>query len=116
MPQIVHLSHKNYGQYLLDALEYRFQNDSGERPTNRQLFEEVAASLRSFAEAISQDEMDVDLWRKISIVGEIIASRRLSRLSLEAVLGRNTMRKAGLQLLPGPEEWYAEEKQRDVSF
>ena len=114
LPQIVHLSHKNYGQFLLDVFEYKCKNDSDDKLKGRELFAEVAAPLRSFAEAISKDEADVDLWRKISILGEIIHSRRLTRLGLEAVLGGSTVRKAGLQLLPGPEEWYAEEKQRDV--
>ena len=114
LPQIVHLSYKNYGQFLLDALEYKCKKDSDDKPKGRELFTEVAASLRSFTEAISKDEADVDLWRKISILGEIIHSRRLARLGLEAMLGGYTVRRVGLQLLPGPEEWYAEEKQRDV--
>lgn len=114
LPQIVHLSYKNYGQFLLDTLEYKCKKDSDHEPKRKEVFTEVAGSLRSFAEAISKDEADVDLWRKISILGEIIHSRRLTRLGLEAVLGGHIVRRAGLQLLPGPEEWYAEEKQRDV--
>ena len=114
LPQVIHLSRKNYGQFLLDVLEHKYKSGHVDIPTCHQLSAELTAPLKSFEEAISKDEADVDLWRRISILGEHIRSQRLTRLSLEAIIDENGQSRSGFQILPGPEKWYANEKLGDV--
>ena len=92
LPQIIFLSLKNYGQFLMDRLE-----DQRKKRRRRlieledeQLLAEdreiVARSLKLFIEAVDKDESDRSLWRKISKLALFLGSRRLARFALESCL------------------------------
>ena len=90
LPQILYLSYKNHGQFLLDRLIHRMivSRESGHLSVQSSKESKTSAieSLELFAEALNRDETDLDLWRRTSRISCYIGSRRLARFSLEAVL------------------------------
>ncbi|KAF4552230.1 Hypothetical protein D9617_10g072110 [Elsinoe fawcettii] len=88
LPQILHLAHKNYGEFILDSLRHQHRSLS---PRNKTLsWSEIRAAATSaldhFVEALDKDESDNDVWKQGSRVGSILNSRRIARFCLEAIL------------------------------
>lgn len=94
LPQVLYLSHKNHGQFLLDRLKHDLpQSRSKNLVENVEVivdFEDVlstaSSSLGYFTEALNRDDTDLELWRLVSRVGEFLGSKRIARFCLEAVL------------------------------
>lgn len=100
LPQVLYLSYKNHGQFLLDRLKHDLlQSRSHNLVENVVIvdFDDVvstaSSSLGYFTEALNRDDTDLELWRLVSRVGEFLGSKRIARFCLEAVLdtGRNAV-------------------------
>jgi hypothetical protein len=91
LPQIIYLSFKNYGQYLLEQyaqanLPHGSPDDLESRSPTRDLFLVCSKALKQFAEALERDDTDLELWRKAARVAQVCASDRIVRFCLESVL------------------------------
>lgn len=94
LPQILYLSYKNHGQFILDRLRYQiFRSQqihgSGElqSPEDVEAISKViSSSLGFFTEALDRDDTDLELWRQVSKLSGFLGSRRIERFCLEAVL------------------------------
>ncbi|EMC93043.1 hypothetical protein BAUCODRAFT_125974 [Baudoinia panamericana UAMH 10762] len=101
LPQILHLSHKNYAQFRLEYLTVRLDTL---HVTLREILGEASAALDHFVQALDKDDSDLDLWRKTATVGSILDSKRVARFCLEAVLEGDDEGLTGVLSLPGLEE------------
>ncbi|KAL8933633.1 MAG: hypothetical protein Q9211_005671 [Gyalolechia sp. 1 TL-2023] len=95
LPQILYLSYKNHGYFLLDRLKstLNLNLNQGVGPPEparepKEFSELVLSSLRLLVEALDRDDSDIELWRQISRIGESLGSTRIARFCLEAVLDR----------------------------
>ncbi|KAE9968819.1 hypothetical protein BLS_005651 [Venturia inaequalis] len=90
LPQIIHLSYKNHGQFLLDLLQHRIRKHIRDNPeiplVPRQIGDTAREPLSYYSEALDKDDTDVDLWRCTSAVATLVGSNRITRFCLEAVL------------------------------
>lgn len=91
LPQIIYLSFKNYGQFLLDQHAHanparRPANDWRNTRPRHGLIVECANALKQFAAALERDDTDLDLWRKAARVARVCLSDRIVRYCLESVL------------------------------
>lgn len=94
LPQVLYLSYKNHGQFMLDRLKHDLlQPRSNNLVENVEIivdFEDVvstaSSSLAYLTEALNRDDTDLELWRLVSRVGEFLGSKRIARFCLEAVL------------------------------
>ena len=122
LPQILYLSYKNHGQFLLDCLKSKAGTAAGSLegndpsvPFNTTATASTAsASLVLFSEALEKDDTDVELWRRISRISGSLGSRRTARFCLEAVLDTDG---GGPDALPEPlslEEAFAREDLEDL--
>ncbi|KAK3074351.1 Histone transcription regulator 3 [Teratosphaeriaceae sp. CCFEE 6253] len=111
LPQILHLSHKNYAQFRLEYLSARLGDLD---VTLHQILTDAAAALDHFVKALDKDDTDVDLWRKTAAVGEILSSRRVTRFCLETVLEDDDGGLTGVLSLPGLEDGLAGEQLRNL--
>ncbi|KAL9048565.1 MAG: hypothetical protein Q9206_005964, partial [Seirophora lacunosa] len=96
LPQILYLSYKNHGHFLLDRLKWRLQALSEETTCQTLAVDQtdhtakdVASSLRRLVEAADRDDTDAELWRQLSRICESLGSTRVARFCLEAVLDRD---------------------------
>ena len=111
LPQILHLSHKNYALFKLDSLTARLDVLN---VTLNQVLADATAALEHFVEALDKDDTDLDLWRRTASVGEMLESKRVARFCLEAVLDGDDEGLGNLLSLPGLEEGLAGEQLRDL--
>ena len=87
LPQILYLSYKNHGQFILDCLKYRRRNpDAFIADIGDNLEIQTNFALDSFSRALAWDESDTDLWRRAARIGALRGSRRISRFCLEAAV------------------------------
>ncbi|KAI9879370.1 MAG: Histone transcription regulator 3 [Pleopsidium flavum] len=94
LPQILYLSYKNHGQFMLDYLKDQLNHadlGNGEKADGVHLpkqviIDTVAATSRLFSEALERDDTDLELWRRTSRLCGLLGSRRIARFCLEAVL------------------------------
>jgi hypothetical protein len=90
LPQILHLSYKNHGQFLLDLMQYKIQQHIKSNPetplVQKQITENARIPLKYYSEALDKDDSDVDLWRCTAAVATLVGSNRIARFCLEAVL------------------------------
>lgn len=100
LPQIVHLAHKNFGQFLLRLLKRRFvkgeYRDRTGRTHRRPLGDTTYRFLENlqlakrvlshFVDALDKDEVDYDLWQSAASIAHAIGSPRVARFCLEAIL------------------------------
>ena len=116
LPQILYLSYKNYGQFLLDRLAQEFsqvvRSDSSESKAAERAA--GAKSLKQFTEALDRDDTDLDLWKRTSKLGRLLGSKRLARFCLEAVLNNGAEEDPSLLESPGIEESLAREDLNDL--
>ena len=88
--QVIYLSYKNYGQFVLDTLRFRVSQspELNSDSQKQKLFwvETGGRALENFAQALERDDSDLDLWRRAARIGGVLASHRLVRFCLESVL------------------------------
>ncbi|KAK0354181.1 Histone transcription regulator 3 [Friedmanniomyces endolithicus] len=111
LPQILHLSHKNYAQFRLDHLTARLDTVT---VTLQQIVADASEALSHFVDALDKDDTDLDLWRKTAAVGGMLNSKRVARFCLEAVLEGDDEGLNGVLSLPGLEDGLAGEQLRDL--
>ncbi|SMQ47241.1 unnamed protein product [Zymoseptoria tritici ST99CH_3D1] len=111
LPQVLHLSHKNFAQFKLDALDAKLDQFN---VTLNQVLADALVALDHFVKAIDKDDSDIDLWRRTASVGEILDSKRVARFCLESVLDGDDDGLNGVLSLPGLEEGFAGEQLRDL--
>jgi hypothetical protein len=111
LPQILHLSHKNYAQFRLEALAANIETLN---VNLRQILADATAALDHFVQALDKDATDLDLWRRTATVGDLLNSKRAARFCLEAVLDGDEEGLASLMTLPGLEDSIAGEQLRDL--
>lgn len=107
---------------MLDILLHReaelarvFSEQEGDLESSKlaaQLIEEAAVPLKYFAEALDKDDDDVELWSRTASVSNLVASHRLARFCLEAVLDGDEEGLDSILRLPGLQESYALQKLR----
>ncbi|KAK5118084.1 hypothetical protein LTR62_004130 [Meristemomyces frigidus] len=107
LPQILHLSHKNYAQFRLEYLTARLDNFN---VTLQHILNDASDALEHFVQALDKDDSDLDLWRKSAKVGGLLGSKRVARFCLEAVLEGDEEGLNGVLALPGLEEGLAGEQ------
>jgi hypothetical protein len=89
LPQILYLSHKNHGQFILDYVKTHIRNSKlrqGSILTKTELEYQAKAALNNFALALASDESDTELWRRAARIGAMLGSRRIARYCLEAAV------------------------------
>ncbi|GIZ45917.1 hypothetical protein CKM354_000906300 [Cercospora kikuchii] len=111
LPQILHLSHKNYAQFKLDQLSDRLDTFA---VTLNQILTEATDALEHFVSSLDKDETDPDLWRRTASVGEVLNSDRITRFCLEAVLDGDEDGLDSVRSLPGLHEGFAAEQLREL--
>lgn len=111
LPQILHLSHKNYAQFRLEALASKINTLN---VNLRQILTDASAALDHFVQALDKDATDLDLWRRTATVGELLNSKRAARFCLEAVLDGDEEGLTSLMTLPGLEDGIAGEQLREL--
>lgn len=116
LPQILYLSFKNYGQFLLEQLAQveSCRDDSNSTSAAREFVLVCSKALKQFAEALERDDTDLDLWRKAARVARVCLSDRIVRFCLESVLaGDDDGTNEPLEIL-GLDEALAAGRLRDV--
>ncbi|KAK8246937.1 hypothetical protein HDK90DRAFT_473120 [Phyllosticta capitalensis] len=106
LPQILHLSYKNHGQFLLEALHHELGTS--------QLSSSTSDPLQMFAEALDKDDTDLDLWSRAASVAALAGSSRITRFCLEAVLEGDDEGLDSIMRLPGLEEGFAGQQLREL--
>ena len=93
LPQILYLSYKNHGLFLLDRLMHHLVLSKAGHSKNDDLLVDIGnvrtaavQSLNYFAEALERDDSDLGLWRRISRICALLGSQRAARFCLEAAL------------------------------
>ncbi|KAF1920885.1 hypothetical protein BDU57DRAFT_465752 [Ampelomyces quisqualis] len=105
LPQILHLSYKNHGQFLLESMQH-WVSQHGATP-QLEAWNNIRGALNYFAEALDKEDTDLDLWLRAASVSAMLGSKRLTRYCLEAVLDGNDELWDNLLRLPGLEEGFA---------
>ncbi|CAL3963505.1 unnamed protein product [Diplocarpon coronariae] len=83
LPQILFLSHKNHGQFILDCVRGSLRH---EPLPDHALDYQAKAAIDNFALALASDESDTELWRRAARIGSMLGSRRIARYCLEAAV------------------------------
>jgi hypothetical protein len=83
LPQILYLSYKNHGQFILDCVRGRLRLEPMQKAG---LDYQAQAAIENFSLALASDESDTELWRKAARVGAMLGSRRIARYCLEAAV------------------------------
>ncbi|KAF2033682.1 hypothetical protein EK21DRAFT_58370 [Setomelanomma holmii] len=112
LPQILHLSYKNHGQFLLESMQY-WVSQHGPLP-QLEGWDNIRGALNYFAEALDKEDTDLDLWLRAASVSAMLGSKRLTRYCLEAVLDGNDELWESLLRLPGLEEGFAGQQLREL--
>ena len=86
LAQILYLSYKNHGHFLLDTLKNRAQKVSQDIDLRDGASEIILSSLRRLVEALDRDDTDLGLWRQVARICEYLGSIRIARYCLETVL------------------------------
>lgn len=114
LPQLIHLAQKNYGQFLLESLQYKIKNAADVTLSTQDITQASIAALNSFVESLDKDDTDPDLWRRTGAVGELLGSRRIARYCLEAVLDADDTGIEAVLAIPGLAETLAGQQLRQV--
>ena len=104
LPQVLYLSYKNYGEFLLQRLLYQISRRQQEipallQPYNLALRDHIE-DIKRFSEngwqslellvlALDKDETDPQLWREIARWSYSLGSKRFARYALESALALN---------------------------
>ncbi|KAF2016295.1 transcriptional corepressor of histone-like protein genes [Aaosphaeria arxii CBS 175.79] len=112
LPQILHLSYKNHGQFMLQTMQHYLQ-EHGTVPQD-QGSTHVLSALQQFAEALDKEDTDLDLWLRTASVAALLGSHRITRFCLEAVLDGDDELLDSILRLPGLEEGFAGQQLREL--
>lgn len=112
LPQILHLSYKNHGQFLLESMQHWVAQHGG--APNLEGWDNIRGALSYFAEALDKEDTDLDLWLRAASVAAMLGSTRLTRYCLEAVLDGSDELWESLLRLPGLEEGLAGQQLREL--
>lgn len=112
LPQILHLSYKNHGQFLLETLQHWATENSA--VLRRDATPHLVTTLQYFTEALDKEDTDLDLWLRTASVAAMLGSSRITRFCLEAVLDGNDELYDSLLRLPGLEEGFAGHQLREL--
>jgi hypothetical protein len=112
LPQLLHLSYKNHGQFILETMQH-WASQHG-IPLQQDSPGHVVSALSNFAEALDKEDTDLDLWLRTASVAAMLGSSRIARFCLEAVLDGNDEAYASLLRLPGLEEGFAGHQLREL--
>ncbi|KAF9697010.1 hypothetical protein EKO04_004585 [Ascochyta lentis] len=112
LPQILHLSYKNHGQFLLESMQH-WLTQHGAIP-QLQGWNNIRGALSYFAEALDKEDTDLDLWLRAASVAAMLGSTRLARFCLESVMDGNDELWESLLRLPGIEEGLAGQQLREL--
>ncbi|EKG20009.1 Tetratricopeptide-like helical [Macrophomina phaseolina MS6] len=116
LPQILHLSYKNHGQFMLEVVQHSLR----ERQDTLLALDAAASAtavdvpLRYFAEALDKDDSDLDLWTRTASVAALTGSSRITRFCLEAVLDGDDEGLDSILRIPGLEEGFAGQQLREL--
>ncbi|CAM6000644.1 unnamed protein product, partial [Sphagnum balticum] len=83
LPQILYLSYKNHGQFILDRLKHHMKTESYSKSY---LDNSGKMAIGNFTLALASDESDTELWRRAARIAAMLRSRRISRYCLEAAV------------------------------
>ncbi|KAI1629752.1 hypothetical protein EDD37DRAFT_617756 [Exophiala viscosa] len=87
IPQLLYLTFKNRGQFVLDVARHELPNKKDSRAeVCRYYAKSCNESIRNFAKALERDDSDLDLWKKAARVADVLLSQRVARFCLESVL------------------------------
>lgn len=116
LPQILHLSHKNYGDFMLEVLQAQLGQQDARvgKVTLPQAIIGATTALGHFVEALDKDDADIELWRRTSALGNIVGSRRIARFCLEAILDGDDDTLVSFMDLPGLAESLAGQQLSDL--
>jgi hypothetical protein len=112
LPQILHLSYKNHGQFMLETMQYWIRQHG--LVSRKQGSSHISGALTYFAEALDKEDTDLDLWLRTASVAAMLGSQRITRFCLEAVLDGNDELYEGLLRIPGLEEGFAAQQLREL--
>ncbi len=85
LAQLLYLSYKNHGLFLLDVLTKHIQQDSQSIERDG-ISNTILPSLRRLIQALHRDDTELELWRKVARICESMGSTRIARYCLETVL------------------------------
>jgi len=117
LPQILYLSFKNHGQFILDCVKSRLKqgNDDAEEVLGERWLEKQSkAAIENFALALARDESDTELWRRAARIGAMLGSRRIERYCLEAAVEVDDDPTVAEVEPPALEEGFAGEQLKEV--
>lgn len=83
LPQLLFLSFKNHGQFILDCIKHSLKHEPMQKG---QLDYQSKAAIDNFTLALASDESDAELWRRTARIGLLLGSKRISRYCLEAAV------------------------------
>ena len=89
LPQILYLSYKNHGQFILDCVKGRLAHSEavGDASLDKSSIDyQARAALNYFTLALVSDPSDTELWRRAARVATTLGSRTVARYCLEAAL------------------------------
>ncbi|KAF2799950.1 hypothetical protein K505DRAFT_264729 [Melanomma pulvis-pyrius CBS 109.77] len=112
LPQILHLSYKNHGQFMLETMQHWLHQHRAIPPPEAKAH--IVGALAYFAEALDKEDTDLDLWIRTASVAAQIGSQRITRFCLEAVLDGDDELVDSILRLPGLEEGFAGQQLREV--
>lgn len=112
LPQILHLSYKNHGQFLLESMQHGVAQHGG--ITSPESWSNIRGALNYFAEALDKEDTDLDLWLRAASVAAMLGSKRLTRYCLESIMDGNDELWESLLRLPGLEEGLAGQQLREL--
>ncbi|KAF2445027.1 hypothetical protein P171DRAFT_387720 [Karstenula rhodostoma CBS 690.94] len=112
LPQLLHLSYKNHGQFILETMQH-WAKEHG-IPLQQDSPGHVVSALSNFADALDKEDTDLDLWLRTASVAAMLGSSRITRFCLEAVLDGNDEAYDSLLRLPGLEEGFAGHQLREL--
>ncbi|KAH7139031.1 hypothetical protein B0J11DRAFT_33445 [Dendryphion nanum] len=112
LQQIIHLSYKNHGQFLLETMQ-KWIRERGLLP-QQEVGVHVLAALQHFADALDKEDTDLDLWLRTASVAAMLGSQRITRFCLEAVLDGDDELIDSILRLPGLEEGFAGQQLREL--
>ncbi|KAI8937267.1 hypothetical protein NX059_006475 [Plenodomus lindquistii] len=112
LPQILHLSYKNHGQFLLESMQYWITQHGN--ASQAEVWNNTRSVLNYFAEALDKEDTDLDLWMRAASISAMLGSKRLTRYCLEAVLDGNDEQWESVLQLPGLEMGFAGQQLRDL--
>ncbi|RMZ87447.1 hypothetical protein DV736_g5331, partial [Chaetothyriales sp. CBS 134916] len=87
IPQIIYLSHKNRGEFMLEKANSDNPSTLDEPRLQRHFYKHACQSaLNDFAESLERDDTDIDLWKKAARIAEVLQSERIARFCYESAL------------------------------